>query len=238
MHSSPEKPVTIILATNNRDKVNELRPLLEQISPLFNVVTLHELGVDVEIEESEETLEGNALLKARAIFDLLSGRFPFMIALADDTGLEVNALHGAPGVYSARYAPMPEWQSPTYSDNVRHLLHCMEGKADRKACFRTVVALKGCIPDADGEFRFEETREGLVHGTITLEERGREGFGYDPIFRVNTTGRTYAEMSIAEKNSLSHRALAVQAAIAFLKELLQQKENHVTDNTTITHDPL
>ena len=233
MHSSLETPVTIILATGNRDKVKELRPLLEQISPLFRVFSLHELGVEVEIEESEESLEGNALLKAKAIFDLLSERFPFMIALADDTGLEVDALHGAPGVYSARYAPMPEGQSPNYRDNVRHLLHCMEGMDDRKARFRTVVALKGCIPDRDGEFRFEETREGLVHGTITLEERGREGFGYDPIFRVNTTGRTYAEMSIAEKNSLSHRALAVQAAIAFLKELLQLKGVPLTNKTTL-----
>ncbi len=233
MPPSLETPVTIILATCNRDKVKELRPLLEQISPLFNVATLHEIGVEVEIEETEESLEGNAMLKARAIFDLLSGRFPFMIALADDTGLEVDALHGAPGVYSARYAPMPEGQTPTYSDNVRHLRHCMEGISDRTARFRTVVALKGCIPAADGEFWFEERREGIVQGSITLEERGGEGFGYDPLFRVDSTGRTYAEMSIAEKNSLSHRALAVQAAIAFLKELLQLKGDPLTNQTTL-----
>ena len=223
MPATAENRITIVLATANRDKVKELRPLLETISPLFNVVTLQELGVEVEIEETEETLEGNALLKARAIFALLSGRFPFMIALADDTGLEVDALHGAPGVYSARFAPVADGQAPTYRDNVRHLLHCMEEINNREARFRTVVALKGTLPSPEGSFSFEHTVEGVVRGSITEQEQGDEGFGYDPLFLVHTTGKTYAQMSMTEKNRLSHRSLAVQQAIFYLKEILQQK---------------
>jgi XTP/dITP diphosphohydrolase len=224
--------ITIVLATANRDKVKELRPLLETISPLFTVLTLDEIGVEVEIEETEETLEGNALLKARAIFALLSERFPFMIALADDTGLEVDALDGAPGVYSARFAPVADGQTPTYKENVAHLLHCMKGIASREARFRTIVALKGALPSADGCFQFEHTAEGVVPGSITLEERGDEGFGYDPLFLVHATGKTYAEMSTSEKNGLSHRALAVQQAIADLRHILQQKSIPLTDTNT------
>ncbi|MEI7824493.1 MAG: RdgB/HAM1 family non-canonical purine NTP pyrophosphatase [Chlorobiaceae bacterium] len=232
MPATADTRITIVLATANRDKVRELRPLLETISPLFNVVTLHELGVEVEIEETEETLEGNALLKARAIFALLSERFPFMIALADDTGLEVNALNGAPGVYSARFAPVADGRTPTYQENVLHLLRCMKGVADRAACFRTVVALKGLLPSAQGEFRFEHTAEGVVPGSITLEEQGREGFGYDPLFLVHATGKTYAEMSMEEKNSLSHRSLAVQQAVTDLRNILQLKQIPLTDTNT------
>jgi XTP/dITP diphosphohydrolase len=232
MPATTAQRIAILLATANRDKVKELRPLLEAISPLFHVVTLHELKVDVEIEETEETLEGNALLKARAIFALLSERFPFMIALADDTGLEVDALHGAPGVYSARFAPVADGQTPTYKENVSHLLHCMKGIANRNARFRTVVALKGALPSTEGCFRFEHTAEGVVPGSITLEEQGDEGFGYDPIFLVNATGKSYAEMSRAEKNSLSHRSLAVQQAVANLKIILQQKHIPLTDTNT------
>jgi len=221
MLATPDNIITIVLATANRDKVRELRPLLENISPLFKVTTLKELGVEIDIEETEQTLEGNALLKARAIFSLLSERFPFIITLADDTGLEVDALQGAPGVYSARYAPASDGKPPTYDDNVRHLLHSMNGITDRKACFRTVIALKGSIPSAHEPFQFEQTAEGIVAGNITLEPQGSEGFGYDPVFLVNSTGRTYAEMSTTEKNTLSHRALALQKAITDLKNILE-----------------
>ncbi len=223
MPATAENRITIVLATANRDKVKELRPLLETISPLFNVVTLQELGVEVEIEETECTLEGNALLKARAIFALLSERFPFMIALADDTGLEVDGLNGAPGVYSARFAPVADGQAPAYQENVRHLLHCMEGMTNRAARFRTVVALKGAIPSPEGSFSFENTAEGVVQGSITGQEQGDAGFGYDPLFLVYPTAKTYAEMSTAEKNSLSHRSLAVQQAVVYLKNILQPK---------------
>jgi XTP/dITP diphosphohydrolase len=225
--------ITIVLATGNRDKVKELRPLLEDISPHFRVSTLSELGVEVEIEETEDTLEGNALLKARGIFALLSDRFPYLIALADDTGLEVEALNGAPGVYSARFAPMPEGQSPSYADNVRHLLQSMAVSSNRKAVFRTVIALRGRIPSEKSEtLLFEHLAEGIVSGSITTEQKGAEGFGYDPVFLVDSTARTYAEMSTAEKNSLSHRALAVQKAIADLKQTLALQNIPITHSQT------
>ena len=233
MPANHNTTIAIILATANRDKVKELRPLLEHISPLFRVTTLKELGVEVDIEETEPTLEGNALLKARAIFNLLSERFPFMIALADDTGLEVDALQGAPGVYSARYAPTPNGSAPTYQENVRHLLQSMNGITDRRARFRTVVALKGTIPSGTESLSFEHTAEGIVSGSITLEQKGDEGFGYDPIFLVASTQRTYAEMSTEEKNTLSHRALAIQQALADLQNIL---EPGITPLTS-THSP-
>jgi len=229
MTDTARNQITIILATGNRDKVRELRPLLENISPLFRVFALHEIGTDVEIEETEATLEGNALLKARAIFDLLAERFPFMIALADDTGLEVESLNGAPGVYSARYAPMHAGESPTYKDNVNHLLHSMNGIANRTARFRSVLALKGSLPSLQGPFLFEETADGVVHGSITLEPKGDAGFGYDPVFLVDSTGKTYSEMSMAEKNALSHRSLAVQQAIVALKDILAGHSIPLTD---------
>ena len=226
--------IAIILATGNRDKVRELRPLLENISPLFRVFALHEIGVNVEIEESETTLEGNALLKARAIFNLLAERYPFMIALADDTGLEVECLNGAPGVYSARYAPMPAGESPTYKDNVKHLLRSMNGIADRTARFRSVIAMKGSLPSPKGQCLFEKIADGVVHGSITLEPKGDGGFGYDPVFLVDSTGKTYSEMSMAEKNALSHRSLAVKKAIIALKDILAARGIP----STVTNAPL
>ncbi|QEQ57328.1 RdgB/HAM1 family non-canonical purine NTP pyrophosphatase [Chlorobium phaeovibrioides] len=213
-------PLTIILATANPDKVRELRPLLEGIDPCFSVISLAEAGIAVDIEETETTLEGNAMLKANAIFNLLNGRFPAMIAFADDTGLEVNALGGAPGVYSARYAPVANGEKPTYRDNVAHLLNEMEGEKDRSARFRTVIALKGIVEGKNGTTGIEETIEGLVEGTLTTEADGSGGFGYDPIFMVTAAGKTYGRMSGTEKNSLSHRALATKKAIAFLHTIL------------------
>ena len=220
MTETSTNQIAVILATGNRDKVRELRPLLENISPLFRVYSLNEIGLDVEIDETETTLEGNALLKAKAVFDILSDRFPFMVALADDTGLEVDALNGAPGVYSARYAPKANGESPTYNDNLNHLLHSMSGQANRKARFRSVLAVKGALPFSQGSFLFEKTVEGVVQGTITHEPRGNGGFGYDPLFMVDSLGKTYAEMNMEEKNSMSHRSLAVQKAIATLRDLL------------------
>lgn len=233
MPETAESTITIILATGNRDKVNEIRPLLENISPLFRVTTLKELEVEVDIEETEPTLEGNALLKARAIFSMLSERCSSMIALADDTGLEVDSLQGAPGVYSARYAPTPDGIDPTYQENVRHLLYCMKGISDRNARFRTVIALKGSILFGDKQLVFEHTTEGVVSGSITLEPKGTAGFGYDPVFLVHSTAKTYAEMSITEKNTLSHRALAIQKAITDLKSLLEPSSTLLTS----THSP-
>jgi XTP/dITP diphosphohydrolase len=228
MGFSAENRIMIVLATGNCDKVKEMRPLLENISPLFEVSSLRDLDAEIDVDETEKTLEGNALLKARAIFSHLAGRFRHMIAFADDTGLEVDALLGAPGVYSARFAPMPDRKSPAYEDNVRHLLERMQGIGERTAQFRTCIAMKGRIPSSSGDLSFEHTCEGSVAGTITIDRRGNEGFGYDPVFMVDSTGRTYAEMSIDEKNTLSHRALALKKAIADLKIIL---ETHTFSST-------
>lgn len=220
--SKSTNEITVVLATNNRDKVREIKPLLENIAPAITVHSLDDLQVDIEIEETEETLEGNAKLKTDAVFDHLSERFPYLITVADDTGLEVSGLNGAPGVYSARFAPVPEGKSPTYDDNVSHLLKVMGNIADRKATFRTVIALKGRIPRNNGPYMFETTAEGHVDGEITREKTGSGGFGYDPVFWVNSAQATFAQMSTEEKNQSSHRSLAVKAAIKQLRHILNQ----------------
>ncbi len=212
--------ITVVLATNNRDKVREIKPLLENIAPGISVHSLVDLQVAIEIEETEETLEGNAKLKTDAVFNYLSDRFPFLITVADDTGLEVSGLDGAPGVYSARFAPMPEGKSPTYDDNVHHLLRVMENIDDRKATFRTVIALKGRIPGDSSPHLFEKTVEGSVEGEITREKTGNKGFGYDPIFWVNSARATFAQMSTGKKNKLSHRSRAVKKAVEALRGFL------------------
>ncbi len=217
------KQITVVLATNNRDKVKEIKPLLEDIGPGIEVFSLNDLEIDIEIEETEETLEGNAKLKTDAVFDLLSKRFDNLVTFADDTGLEVTALGGAPGVYSARYAPVPEGTSPTYEDNVNHLLTKMNGMEDRKACFRTVVALKGRIEKNSKPHTFESAVEGSVEGAITLEKTGGNGFGYDPVFWVNSARSTFAQMSIEEKNRISHRSRAVRKAVEELRRILTPK---------------
>ena len=220
--SKSTNEITVVLATNNRDKVREIKPLLENIAPAITVHSLDDLQVDIEIEETEETLEGNAKLKTDAVFDHLSERFPYLITVADDTGLEVSGLNGAPGVYSARFAPVPEGKSPTYDDNVSHLLKVMGNIADRKATFRTVIALNGRIPGNNGPYMFETTAEGHVDGEITREKTGSGGFGYDPVFWVNSAQATFAQMSTEEKNQSSHRSLAVKAAIKQLRHILNQ----------------
>ncbi|MBF0587344.1 RdgB/HAM1 family non-canonical purine NTP pyrophosphatase [Prosthecochloris sp. N3] len=220
MTSTQPNRTTIVLATNNPDKVREIRPLLMGIKPDVAVCSLKDLGVDLDIEETENTLEGNALLKAEAVFNHLSGRYPDLVSLADDTGLEVEALDGAPGVYSARFAPMPEGQLPAYEDNVRHLLKVMQHHSNRNATFRTVIAIKGRLNRPDGEHRFTSTVEGCVKGQITREKTGSNGFGYDPIFWVNSAQAAYAEMSTEEKNRLSHRSLAVRKAVETLRREL------------------
>lgn len=215
--------IDIVLATGNRDKVRELKPVLEDIHPLLRVCALFELGLEPDIEETEATLEGNAQLKTEAIFELLAPRLDRFIALADDTGLEVDALDGAPGVYSARFAPMPPNQSPTYADNVRHLLNRMSGKTNRSARFRTVIAMKGRLPSAtNGETIIDETVEGGVEGIITETTSGDSGFGYDPVFMPAGTGKTFAQLTIDEKNAISHRGRAVQAAVRRIRQLLEQ----------------
>ncbi len=188
----------LVFVTNNPHKLSEIRQIL---GSYCTIRSLSDIGFQGDIEETEPDLEGNALLKARHIHD----RYGFD-CFADDTGLEVDALDGAPGVYSARYAG----EQATYQDNVLKMLDAMTGKENRKACFRTVIAL---ILD-----RREYLFEGRVEGEILAETRGNTGFGYDPIFRPLESARSFAEMSADEKNAISHRGRATQKLQAFLAQ--------------------
>lgn len=180
----------LVIASKNQHKIAEIMDVLASTGLEVELVE----DVDwPDVDETEATLEGNALLKAREV----RAHTGFAV-VADDTGLEVDALGGEPGVYAARYAG-PE---ATYEDNVEKLLRAMEGIADRRAVFRTVMALI----DDRGE---ELVVEGVMAGSITTEPRGSNGFGYDPIFLVGD--RTFAEMTTEEKNEISHRARALRA---------------------------
>ncbi len=187
----------LVFATNNKNKVKEIIALLP---PSIKILTLSEIGCTEEIEETEDTLEGNAKLKANYI----TKKYGYD-CFADDTGLEVDALNGAPGVYSARYAG----ENVTYEDNVQKMLYEMKGKINRKSQFRTVVALnfKG------KQYLFE----GICKGEITNNKHGNDGFGYDTIFRPLGFKQTFAEMCLAEKGKISHRGLAVKKLVSFLK---------------------
>lgn len=188
----------MLLCTGNPGKAAELRALL----PIrVEVMTLADAGLPDDLPEEADTLEGNALQKAR--FAHARTGLP---CLADDTGLEVRALHGAPGVHSARYAG----EAKDAGANMRKLLAALEGQVDRSARFRTVLAWV-----AAGE---ERLFEGMVEGRIAAEPRGSKGFGYDPVFLPQGCALTFAEMDAAEKNALSHRARAMQAAAAFLAQ--------------------
>ncbi len=190
-----KRPERLVVASQNPDKIAEVEAVLEELA----------LGIEIvdgftwpDVVETEDTLEGNALLKARAV-----AGYTGLPALADDTGLEVAALGGRPGVHTARFAG-PE---ATYADNVAKLLVELEGVEDRSASFRTVIAL--VTPDGE-----EVTVEGVLDGTITTRPRGIGGFGYDPVFLVGES--TLAEMPAAVKNHVSHRARALHALGAHL----------------------
>jgi XTP/dITP diphosphohydrolase len=186
----------LVVASKNPDKITEIEDVLGPLGLTQEIVR----GLDwPDVEETGHTLEDNALLKARMVS--ISVGLP---ALADDTGLEVAALGGRPGVNTARFSG----PRASYADNVRLLLEQLEGVADRRALFRTVAAL--VFPDGA-----EVVAAGTVEGVITLERRGENGFGYDPVFEVE--GRTLAEMSLAAKSQLSHRARALRALAATLR---------------------
>lgn len=189
----------IIFATNNAHKLSEVQAVL---GDGFTLVTPRECGVTEEIPEEQETLEGNASQKARYLHDRTG-----MDCFADDTGLEVAALGGAPGVHSARYAT----DGHDFAANNRLLLKNMEGVTDRRARFRTVISLI-----LDGE---EHLFEGIVEGRILDRETGHEGFGFDPLFVPEGSEKTFAEMTPAEKNAVSHRGRAVRKLAAFLHAL-------------------
>lgn len=189
----------IVFATHNRHKSEEACQIL---GPRWTLRNLHDLGQTEEIPETADTLQGNALQKAQYVYDKYH-----LSCFADDTGLEVEALNGAPGVYSARYAG----EHCSFADNVNKLLHEMQGKTNRRACFKTVVALI-----LDGETHFFE---GRVDGTIIETPRGGEGFGYDPVFVPDGFSETFAEMSAEQKNKISHRGRAMAKLIEFLQNI-------------------
>ncbi len=186
----------IVFASNNAHKVAEIQQIL---GDKFAITTLRECGICEDIPETADTLEGNALLKARYIYNKLG-----VNCFADDTGLEVDALDGAPGVRSARYAT----DGHDSDANNKLLLANMAEEECRTAQFRTVIALI-----MDGE---EHLFEGIVRGCIEREHSGAEGFGYDPIFTPEGECRTFAQMSIAEKGAISHRGRATAKLVEFL----------------------
>lgn len=188
----------LVFATNNAHKLAEVKAIIE---PTFTIISLSELGCTDDIPETADTLKGNALLKAKYIHEKFG-----LDCFADDTGLEVEALGGEPGVYSARYAG----EGKDSTDNMRKVLTLMEGKTNRTACFRTVIAL---IQDEKTLFF-----EGVIEGHITEHPRGEGGFGYDPIFVPDGYLASFAQLSADEKNKISHRALAINKLIDYLQK--------------------
>jgi len=186
----------LVFATNNKHKLEEIRHVA---SPHIYLLSLSDLGFTGDIPEEEDTIEGNAAQKAWFIYERYG-----INCFADDTGLEIDALHGEPGVYSARYAG----ENCSFDDNMNKVLTALEGIENRKARFRTVIALI--------ENRKLTTFQGEIQGVITHEKKGLQGFGYDPVFRPDGFDRTFAEMDLIEKNGISHRALAVQKLIDYL----------------------
>lgn len=191
---------TLVIASRNDHKIHEMQQLL---SPLgIEVLSTKDFPELEEVIEDRQTLKGNALKKAKYVAEQTG-----LPALSDDTGLEVDALNGEPGVYSARYAG----SDATYEDNVLKLLDELGGTANRKARFRTIVALV----DGNDELTFE----GVCNGEIIKEQRGKQGFGYDPVFVPEGYKKTFAELDAATKNEISHRGKAVENFVKFLKEM-------------------
>lgn len=187
----------LVFATNNSHKLSEIRAILAH---KIEILSLSDIGCNDDIPETADTLQGNALIKARWVKD----RYGYD-CFADDTGLEVTALGGAPGVHTARYA-YPDRHDP--EANTQKLLATLRDEAVRTAQFRTVIAL---ILDGN-----EHLFEGIVRGEIVTEKRGMEGFGYDPVFAPEGLGKTFAELGVDVKNTLSHRARAVAKLAEFL----------------------
>ena len=190
-----DKKDRIVFATHNKNKLAEIRNILKN----YDVVGLRDIGCETDIVEDADDLQGNAKIKA----DFVTNNY-HLNCFADDTGLEVEALNGAPGVYSARYAG----EGCSYHDNVVKLLDAMKDITNRKARFRTVIAL-----NLNGKQYFFE---GIVNGKILEEEHGEGGFGYDPIFQPDGYDMTFAEMPMEIKNKISHRGRAVQKFVEFL----------------------
>ena len=194
----------IVFASNNLNKIREINNVLGNS---FKLLSLKDIDMDEDIPENEATLEGNALLKARFIYNAT-----WINVFADDTGLETEALNGDPGVHSARFAG----ENKDSEANIDKLLALLEKKTSRKARFRTVIALI-----LDGK---EHLFEGTVAGEIITERRGKMGFGYDPVFLPEGRKLTFAEMDLDEKNKISHRARAFAGLKAFLSEYASKKK--------------
>ena len=196
----------IVFATNNQHKLEEIRSILGED---FEVLSLSDIGCHEDIPETSDTLEGNAMQKAQYVFDKYG-----YACFADDTGLEVEALGGEPGIYSARYAALDGDDSISHDSeaNMAKLLRKLEGIENRKARFRTVIALITQHPTPN-----TQQFEGIVNGSIIKERRGGEGFGYDPIFQPEGYDKTFAELGNEVKNQISHRARAVQKLADYLK---------------------
>ena len=191
----------LIFATNNQHKVEEIRHI---IGDRFEILSLKEAGLDIDIPEPHDTLEANASEKSKVIFALTGAN-----CFSEDTGLEVEALDGEPGVKSARYAG----DGRSFDKNIEKLLMKMDGHSNRRAKFRAVISLI-----IDGK---ETLLEGVCEGSIIYEKKGEKGFGYDPVFLPNGAIHTFAEMGLDEKTRFSHRKKAVDKLVAFLSDRTQ-----------------
>ena len=204
----------IVFATNNEHKLSEVRQIL---GDSMEVLSLNDIGCHEDIPETGETLQDNALLKANYVFNHYH-----IDCFADDTGLEVEALNGAPGVYSARYASMANGSNAAASHdseaNMARLLSELENNNNRRARFRTIFALIQKVGDDDNTHQVK-LFEGIVNGEITRERSGAEGFGYDPIFRPDGYEQTFAELGAEVKNRVSHRARATQKLCEYLRSI-------------------
>ncbi|MBI9039573.1 MAG: non-canonical purine NTP diphosphatase [Bacteroidales bacterium] len=193
----------LVFATNNLHKISEINKLLKQHlhneNDLYKILSLEDIKCFEDIQETSNTLEGNASEKSRYIYNKYK-----INCFADDTGLEIEALDGKPGVYSARYAG----DERSFERNMNKVLRELQGKTNRKARFRTVISLI-----IDGK---EKLFEGIVNGIIIDEKRGEKGFGYDPIFQAEGYNISFAEMSLVEKNKISHRGIATRKLIDYL----------------------
>ncbi|MEJ0105463.1 MAG: RdgB/HAM1 family non-canonical purine NTP pyrophosphatase [Bacteroidota bacterium] len=195
----------LIFATNNDNKVAEIRSV---IGNKFDILTLKEAGIDIDIPEPHDTLEENASEKSATIY-----KMTHINCFSEDTGLEVESLNGEPGVKSARYAG----DERVFDKNIDKLLHKLAGNSNRKARFRTVISL--IIDGHETQF------EGISQGKIIDKRKGGRGFGYDPVFVPDGDSRTFAEMDIEEKNQYSHRKKATEKLIAFLNTLELNQRN-------------
>ena len=200
----------IVFATNNQHKLQEIRDIL---GSEFEIVSLKDIGCDVDIPETGNTLEENAMQKAQYVYDHYN-----LSCFADDTSLEVEALNGEPGVHSARYAEGTDHDSEA---NMAKLLRNLEGKDNRKARFRTVIALiqkQDVCPCGCTSIKKVNRFEGIVDGSIATEKHGTAGFGYDPIFVPEGYDKSFAELGESIKNGISHRARAVAKLAEYLKQ--------------------